>query len=211
MKNQLFAEKILRSTKIILLTGSLLDEKCEVIVNAANVHLTAGGGICGAFHQAAGNEIFEECQEILKRQKRTAIETGEAVMTSAGQLLHRVKAVIHSAGPIFDSRKDINDLAQLLSKAYRSSLELAANPHGHPECISSNVFDPQPMRSIGFPSIGTGIYSFPIDIAAAVALRTVKDFIEKNPKAFDEIRFVFLPLSQDLKTAPSFQKALNAF
>ncbi len=210
MSNQLYAEKSIGNTRIVLLTGSLLDESLDVLVNAANDRLLAGGGICGAFYQEAGHHIFDECQEILKGQKRSVIKTGEAVMTSSGQLFPKVKAIIHAAGPIFEELKDSDYQSVLLANAYRNSLALTTHPQMHPEFVSPKISHAQPMRSIGFPSIGTGIYSFPIDIAAPVALKTVQAFIENNPNALDEVRFVFLPLSLDSKTGPAFKEALYA-
>lgn len=210
MSNQIYAEKSFAKTRILLLTGSLLDESLDVLVNAANDRLLAGGGICGAFHQEAGSQIFDECQEILNRQNRTSISTGEAVMTSSGRLFPKVKALIHAAGPIYEGRREIADQSALLADSYRNSLELTTQPQKYPDFVSPKILHPQPLRSIGFPSIGTGIYAFPIDIAAPVALKTCRAFIENNPNALDEIRFVFLPLNRDTKTAPAFKGALDA-
>jgi len=130
-------------------------------------------------------------------------------MTSSGRLFPKVKALIHAAGPIYEGRRDIADQSALLADAYLNSLELTTQPQKYPDFISSKLL-PQPMRSIGFPSIGTGIYAFPIDIAAPVALKTCQAFIENHPNALDEIRFVFLPLNRDSKTAPAFKEALEA-
>ena len=144
------------------------------------------------------------------------IETGSGVLTTAGDLRPRIKTVVHAVGPIYDEKKAKKDpqyddqQAKLLSDAYRTGLDVVTNPQGHPTVISAQIKDPQPMRTIGFPSISTGIYDFPLDLAAKTALETVKTFIEENPDALDEVRFVFLPLTKDKKTPAAYAAALNS-
>lgn len=219
--NTFLAGKEIGKTRIVLVTGSLLDETTEAVVNAANAKLQAGGGICGAFHAQAGDGIFDECEEILKKQQRKAIDTGEAVLTTAGDLMSppdqepRIKTIVHAVGPIFNEKKEkvegyLQEQAELLAQAYTSSLELITDPNGHSDAVSDGIVDPEPMRTIGFPSISTGIYKFPLDTAAAAALGAVKTFIEENPDALDEVRFVFFPLDKDKQqTAEYYVEALN--
>lgn len=240
--NTFLAGKEIGKTRIVLVTGSLLEETTEAVVNAANAKLQAGGGICGAFHAQAGDGIFDECDTILKKQKRNAIATGEAVLTTAGDLRSppdqepdtceavlttaddsmsppdqepRIKTIVHAVGPIFDEKEEKNagyleEQAELLAQAYTSSLELITDPNDHSDYVSDEIVDPKPMRTIGFPSISTGIYKFPLDTAAAAALGAVKTFIEENPDALDEVRFVFFPLDKDKqKTAQFYVDALN--
>lgn len=219
--NNFLAGKEIGKTRIVLVTGNLFDETTEAVVNAAQVSLEAGGGVCGYFHDNAGQGVFDECKEILKKQKRQAIDTGEAVLTTAGDLMSpldkepRIKTIVHAVGPQFDKKKEENEgylkeQADLLAQAYTSSLELITDPNDHSDYVSDDIVDPEPMRTIGFPSISTGIYHFPLDTAAAAALGAVKTFIEENPDALDEVRFVFLPLDKDKqKTAEPYVKALN--
>lgn len=184
----------LGTTKIILLLGDLLRENVDVVVNAANRMLKPGGGICGCFYDQAGQEIFDECRSILQSQGRTAIETGQAVMTSSGKLSN-VKAIIHAAGPIYDSSRPIEEQSKLLAQTYTSCLELAKQAAA---------------KSIGFPSISTGIYHFPIREAAKAALGAIKEFVLKNPGALEEIRFVFFDRGEgENTTCQSFVDQLS--
>lgn len=207
--------KEIGKTRVVLVTGDLLAETTEATVNAANARLAAGAGVCGAFHQEAGDGIFDECEEILTAQGRNAVDTGEAVLTTAGDLAPRITAIVHAVGPIYDTKKADKDPAyvkkqhDLLAKAYTSSLELATEPLFHQAFISPRIKNPQPLRTIAFPSISTGIYDFPLPTAAKIALESVKTFIEKNPTALDEVRFVFLPMVRKEKTASYYVTALN--
>lgn len=209
--NQFLAGKEIGKTQIVLATGNLLDETTDVVVNAANARLAAGGGICGAFYKNAGKGIFDECNNILNDNKIKAIQTGQAVMTTAGDLRPRIKAIVHAVGPIYDKKKaDKVDYPKQLEMAYISSMKLAAEPDEDIAMVSSELQNPQPMRTIGFPSISTGIYDFPLDLAAATALGAVKKFIEANPDALDEVRFVFFPIDKDpQETATFYVDALN--
>lgn len=206
--NKFLAEKKLGETYLRLLSGDLMAERIPTIVNPANLRLEPGGGVCGKTYDEAGNEPFNECQEILKRQKRDSIQVDEAVLTSAGHLAPKIKTIIHAVGPIFDptaSQKNATSLTQ----AYTNSLDLLTAPQNHPDFISSKI-EAKPMRSIAFPSISTGIYGYPLEQAAPIALEAVKNFIEKHPKALDEVRFVFFPLEKDKqKTAQYYQDTFS--
>lgn len=147
-----------------LVQGDITKQGTEAIVNAANPSLLGGGGVDGAIHRAGGPQILEECRRI------GGCSPGEARITTGGRL--RAKYVIHTVGPIY--RGGQRGESQILASAYRSSLELASQ-HG--------------IRSVAFPSISTGAYGYPIELAAPVALQTVRDFLEAHPD-IELVRFV---------------------
>lgn len=142
--------------------------KVDAIVNAANKSLLGGGGVDGAIHLAGGKEILEECEKIVAKQG--GCETGDAVITSAGNL--PAKYVIHTVGPIFNG--GMEDKEKKLANCYVSSLKLAVEN----DC-----------KSIAFPNISTGVYSFPKDRAAKIAVKFTRDFLAKN-KTIEEVVFV---------------------
>lgn len=129
----------------------------DAIVNAANESLAPGGGVCGAIHRAAGPELARACAAIGR------CPTGEARITPGFRL--PAGYVIHAVGPVW--RGGGEGEADLLASAYRSALRLAAE-HG--------------IRSIAFPAISTGIYGYPLEQATDVAVRTVRDFGEQEPR-----------------------------
>ena len=146
-----------------LIQGDIVVQDVDAIVNAANESLLAGGGVSGAIHRAAGPELQEECRRI------GGCPTGEARITGGYRL--RARHVIHAVGPRYGARpRD----PELLASAYRSSLELASQ-HG--------------ISSIAFPSISTGIFGYPLDLAAPVALRTVTEYLRGHPE-IALVRFV---------------------
>lgn len=146
---------------IIIKIGDIAEEKVDVIVNAANRELSGGGGVDGAIHKAAGPSVMEECRKIGR------CETGSAVMTDAGNL--KAKKIIHAVGPIW--RDGDSGEPRLLESAYVRSFELAKE---------------NDLRTIAFPAISTGVYSYPKDEAARIALRVGRRF----ERDFDEIRYV---------------------
>ena len=152
-------------TKIIVKRGDITKISADVIVNAANSTLLGGGGVDGAIHYAAGHELFEECR-LLGR-----CESGEAKMTKGYKLPAR--HVIHTVGPIYG--REGSKEAELLRKCYTNSLLLAQAHH---------------LRTIALPAISTGVFGYPKEEAAKIALSAVKEFIDQNPDALDEVYFV---------------------
>ncbi|WP_293307942.1 O-acetyl-ADP-ribose deacetylase [Pedobacter sp. UBA5917] len=133
--------------------------KADAIVNAANSSLLGGGGVDGAIHRKGGKAILQACVAVRNRQGKC--KTGHAVITTAGNL--PAKYVIHTVGPVWTGESDNNNA--LLADCYRNSLTLA---------IENGV------KVIAFPNISTGIYHFPKDKAADIAIKTVNNFAEKE-------------------------------
>lgn len=156
-------------TKISLQLGDITKIKAEVIVNAANSSLLGGGGVDGAIHRAGGQAILEECKLI--RNKQGGCKTGQAVITTAGNL--PAKKVIHTVGPVWNGGSS-NEI-ELLASCYKNSLSLA---------VKNN------LHTIAFPNISTGIYHFPKREAAAIAIKAVNGFIKEHPAALMEVIFV---------------------
>jgi O-acetyl-ADP-ribose deacetylase (regulator of RNase III) len=152
--------------RIRLVQGSITDEEVDAVVNAANARLAGGGGVDGAIHRAAGPSLLEET----RRRYPQGCPTGDAVPTSAGNL--RARYVFHAVGPVW--RGGMQQETKLLASTYRRCLELALEL----EC-----------RSIAFPAISTGVYSYPTDLAADCSLKTVRDFLLDKAQPL-EARFV---------------------
>ncbi len=171
-------------TKIKLVQGDITKEQVDAIVNAANSQLIGGLGVDGAIRRAGGSEIDRACDEIRARQG--GCPTGEAVITTGGNL--PAKYVIHTVGPIW--RGGNSGESELLASCYRESLSLALQ---------------NSAKTIAFPSISTGIYGYPIDKAAAVALSAVKEFLMQGD-GIGEVRFVLF----DDSTYRGYEQVLSA-
>ena len=155
-------------SKIKILQGDITKMQVDAIVNAANSSLLGGGGVDGAIHRAGGKSILDECIKI--REKQGGCEVGEAVITTAGNL--PAKFVIHTVGPIWKS--GTMGEPELLANAYKNSLQLAVEHQ---------------VETIAFPNISTGVYHFPKDKAAEIAIDTVLEFLEAH-QSLKEVIFV---------------------
>lgn len=155
-----------RSSEIRLIQGDITSQAVDAIVNAANSRLAGGGGVDGAIHQAAGPSLMEETREKFPE----GCPTGQAVITAAGKL--PCKYVIHTVGPVWGG--GLKGEPDLLRSAYRNSLKLASEHN---------------CRTIAFPAISAGVYSYPIDLAAEHALFEIADFLRED-KQIEEVRMV---------------------
>lgn len=158
----------MQDSMIHVIMGDITKMEVDAIVNAANSSLMGGGGVDGAIHRAGGPAILEECRQIVARQGRCA--TGEAVITTGGNLPS--KYVIHTVGPVWNGGHQNEE--QLLANAYRNSLKLA---------IENGV------KTIAFPNISTGVYSFPKEKAAKIAVDTVNSFLASDTR-IEKVYFV---------------------
>jgi O-acetyl-ADP-ribose deacetylase (regulator of RNase III) len=156
--------------KIRIVQGDITKISADAIVNAANSSLLGGGGVDGAIHRAGGPAILADCRAIVARQG--GCKTGEAVITSAGRL--PAKHVIHTVGPVWNGGTRQEEA--LLANCYLHSLELAARHR---------------LKSVAFPNISTGIYHFPKDLAAFIAMNTVVKFLETHPDMEEVILVCF--------------------
>ena len=149
---------------IELVQGDITKQVADAIVNAANSSLLGGGGVDGAIHRAGGPAILEESSRL------GGCETGDAKATTAGDL--HARYVIHTVGPVWTGGEDGED--ELLASCHRRSLEVAAQL----EC-----------RTIAFPAISTGVYRFPVERAAGIALATTRNELERHPQ-IERVTFV---------------------
>jgi len=155
-------------SRIEVVRGDITKMEVDAIVNAANSSLMGGGGVDGAIHRAGGKKILEECMGYVRKNGR--LLTGEAMITSGGNLA--AKYVIHTVGPVWNGGK--NHEEELLANAYRNSLELASRKN---------------LKTIAFPNISTGVYHFPKEEAAEIAVKTVKEFLSLHSE-IEKVHFV---------------------
>lgn len=152
--------------RITLHRGDITTQDVDAVVNAANSTLLGGGGVDGAIHRAGGKEILAACQELRATTLPDGLPTGQAVATTGGKLPAR--HVIHTVGPVYAKRTDRSDL---LASAYRESLRVA---------------DEIGARTVAFPAVSAGVYGWPMDDAARIAVETVTS----TPTDVEEARFV---------------------
>jgi len=157
--------------RVTVIVGDITKQDVEAIVNAANSSLLGGGGVDGAIHRAGGPAILEECREIRRTRFPQGLPTGEAVVTTGGNL--PALYVIHTVGPIYGEHRGKE--AELLGNCYHNSLTLA---------VEKNV------TSVAFPSIATGVYGYPRAEAADISSRTIENFLSTD-RQLKEVRLVF--------------------
>ena len=161
--------------RVLVVVDDITRQDVTAIVNAANSTLLGGGGVDGAIHRAGGPEILKECEEIRRTVYPDGLPTGQAVITTGGKLPARY--VIHTVGPIYGREPERE--SELLASCYQNSLLLALQ---------------YPISSIAFPSISTGVYSYPKPEAAKVASAAIKSFLAADEK-IKEVRLVFFQQS----------------
>lgn len=152
-------------TKITLIKGDIIHQEVHAIVNSANRALRGGGGIDGAIHRGAGPELYEECVSL------GGCNIGEAKITKGYNLY--AKHIIHTVGPEYGYAK--GQESELLKLCYLNTLNLAKEHN---------------IKTIALPAISVGIFRYPLKEATEIAITTVREFIENEPEAFDEIRFI---------------------
>ncbi|MFE2065007.1 O-acetyl-ADP-ribose deacetylase [Streptomyces sp. NPDC059467] len=153
-------------TRITLVRGDITRQTADAIVNAANSSLLGGGGVDGAIHRRGGPAILEDCRKLRAGHYGKGLPTGQAVATTAGEL--DASWVIHTVGPVHSQSEDRSDL---LASCYRESLKRA---------------DELGARTVAFPAVSTGIYGWPMDDGARIAVATVRE----ADTAVAEVRFV---------------------
>jgi O-acetyl-ADP-ribose deacetylase (regulator of RNase III) len=146
--------------------GDITEQHVDAVVNAANSSLMGGGGVDGAIHRKGGPDILAECRELRDSQYPEGLPAGQAVATAAGRLPARW--VIHTVGPVWSKSED---RSQLLAACYRQSLRVARELGA---------------RTVAFPAISTGVYGWPLDDGARIAVATVRE----EGEGFEELRFV---------------------
>ncbi|MFJ7629203.1 O-acetyl-ADP-ribose deacetylase [Streptomyces sp. NPDC097595] len=168
---------------VTLVRGDITRQSVDAVVNAANSSLLGGGGVDGAIHRRGGPSILAACRELRASRYGKGLRTGQAVATTAGRL--DARWVVHTVGPVWSKTED---RSALLESCYRESLRLAAELGA---------------RTVAFPAISTGIYGWPMDDGARIAVRTV--LAEAAPPV-EEVRFVLF----DADAYGEFQEALAA-
>lgn len=166
--------------RLLTVLGDITKQSVDAIVNAANCSLLGGGGVDGAIHRAAGPELLAECHTL------HGCETGRAKITKGYRL--PAKHVIHTPGPVWHGGN--KGEAELLASCYRSCLELASE---------------NGCKTVDFPSISTGVYHFPLDKAAAIACKTIKEYLEAHPE-IERVRMVCF----DERTKAAYDSAIAA-
>lgn len=171
--------------RVTIVVGDLTQQDVEAIVNAANSSLLGGGGVDGAIHRAGGPAILEACRDIRRTRFPQGLPTGEAVITTGGNL--KALYVIHTVGPIWGEHHD--EEAELLGNCYHNALSLAVEKN---------------LSTLAFPSISTGVYRFPRAEAAGISSRTIENFLATD-RQLKEVRLVFFR-SEDAQVFLDHQK-----
>lgn len=166
--------------RLLAVLGDITKQSVDAIVNAANCSLLGGGGVDGAIHRAAGPELLAECRTL------HGCETGQAKITKGYRL--PAKHVIHTPGPVWHGGN--KGEAELLALCYRSCLTLASE---------------NGCKTVDFPSISTGVYHFPLDKAAAIASKTIKEYLDAHPE-IERVRMVCF----DERTKAAYDSAIAA-
>ncbi|MFD8337198.1 O-acetyl-ADP-ribose deacetylase [Streptomyces solisilvae] len=168
-------------TNITLTLGDITEQRVDAIVNAANSSLLGGGGVDGAIHRRGGPDILDECRDLRASRYGKGLPAGRAVATTAGRLPARW--VIHTVGPVFSTSED---RSATLASCYSESLRVA---------------DELGARTVALPAVSTGVYRWPLDSAARIALTTVRDM----GTSVTEARFVLF----DQRAYDAFETALT--
>ncbi|MFF7812506.1 O-acetyl-ADP-ribose deacetylase [Streptomyces sp. NPDC007945] len=155
--------------RMVLVRGDITEEVVDAVVNAANSSLYGGGGVDGAIHRKGGPEILAACRKLRASRYGKGLPTGQAVATTGGRLPAR--HVIHTVGPVWSESED---RSALLASCYRESLRVA---------------DELGARTVAFPAISTGVYRWPIDDGARIAVETVRQ-VAAAGTGVEEVRFV---------------------
>jgi O-acetyl-ADP-ribose deacetylase (regulator of RNase III) len=169
----------MKEPRVELINGDITSLDADIIVNAANKTLLGGGGVDGAIHNAAGPDLYEECKSL------NGCETGQAKITNGYRL--RARYIIHTVGPVW--RGGSNDEKALLASCYNSSLAIAKE---------------MKVRTIAFPGISTGVYGFPKELAAIIAISETRRFLDKN-KYPEKVIFV----TYDRENYETYRKLLE--
>jgi O-acetyl-ADP-ribose deacetylase (regulator of RNase III) len=168
--------------RISLVQGDITEQQVDAVVNAANSSLLGGGGVDGAIHRRGGPEILDECRKLRASHYGGGLPTGQAVATTAGRLPARW--VIHTVGPVYSSTED---RSEQLASCYREALRVA---------------DELGIESIAFPAVSAGIYGWPVEDAARIAVGTVRT----TPTKINDARFVLF--TEDAYEA--FERAISS-
>lgn len=167
--------------RITLARGDITEQNVDAVVNAANSSLLGGGGVDGAIHRKGGPAILEACKEVRRTRFPDGLPTGQAVATTAGELPSRW--VIHTVGPVYDR---VDEPARLLAACHAEALHVA---------------DELGAKTVAFPAISTGVFGYPVEEAASVAVDAVRD----ARTSVDEVRFVVF----DDEAFDAFHRALD--
>ncbi|MGA5876131.1 O-acetyl-ADP-ribose deacetylase [Streptomyces cellulosae] len=167
--------------RITLVQGDITRQRADAIVNAANSSLLGGGGVDGAIHRRGGPEILAECRALRASRYGKGLPSGQAVATTAGKL--DARWVIHTVGPVYSATED---RSALLASCYRESLRVA---------------DELGARTVAFPAVSTGVYRWPLDDAARIAVETVRT----TDTMVEEVIFVLF----DERAYKAFEAALG--